>query len=568
MSFRYLTRASAALACILSTFGCSSEQPDPAAATAATAAVEVVETLTEDVANRIIEFSYDLKKRDYAKAATCLAPSFQGRGYRTEATWDETTQRLPLATERQTRQVGENSPLLSGQEFLADLEVLMAPFESVDRVFFKTRGAEFDADGKHGKLRLTTEIIGVGSGGQMRAIYGYAAGEVELGAAGWQLTRFDLEKYHITRRARPIYTDVAEAAGVAQTAARLGKEGNDKFYWRGAACVDINGDGLYDVFSSTHKQNFLYVNLGDGRFEDRAAAAGLSSPVGPTSPLFFDYDNDGDKDLFTGFVGWEDDGAPGGEPLHIFENDGKGHFSDATSKLGISETRVCAFSAVATDIDNDGWLDLYICAYNRLDAVYPDSWYAAKNGNPNLLLKNHGGKRFVNEAAARGIAGGAWSYAAAAADCDEDGDQDLYVANDYGQNNLYLNQGDGSFVDVAAKLGVLDTGNGMGAAWGDLNNDGKLDLYVSNMSSSAGNRILRRLAGKDGGGVVNTLYKLAAGNSVFLAKAEGFELLPPKAGGIGASWAWAPALFDIDLDGRLDVYVANGFISGDSLKDT
>jgi hypothetical protein len=92
------------------------------------------------------------------------------------------------------------------------------------------------------------------------------------------------------------------------------------------------------------------------------------------------------------------------------------------------------------------------------------------------------------------------------------------------------------------------------------------------MSSSAGNRILRRLAGegkdKKGGDVVQTLFKLAAGNTVFLRDGDGFKRLPPEAGGISASWAWGASLLDIDLDGRLDVYVANGFISGKSLKDT
>jgi hypothetical protein len=115
----------------------------------------------------------------------------------------------------------------------------------------------------------------------------------------------------------------------------------------------------------------------------------------------------------------------------------------------------------------------------------------------------------------------------------------------------------------------------MGVAWGDLDNDGRLDLYVSNMSSSAGNRILKRLAASGGSAARNdvssvqkTLFKLASGNSIFRQGERGFEYLPPENGGIAASWAWSPSLLDIDLDGTLDIYVANGFISGDSLKDT
>jgi hypothetical protein len=105
----------------------------------------------------------------------------------------------------------------------------------------------------------------------------------------------------------------------------------------------------------------------------------------------------------------------------------------------------------------------------------------------------------------------------------------------------------------------------MGAAFGDLDNDGRVDLYVSNMSSTAGNRILKRLSESSG---TRDLLKMAAGNSIFMAAGGTFERLDPALGGIGASWAWAPALFDLDLDGRLDVYCASGFVSGDSLADT
>ncbi len=534
--------------------------------------VEIVETLTEDAANELIEFSDALRKRNFAEAGTYLSARFQGKGYGIDTNKGERVETLSLDVTRRHRTVAEATPFVDKAAFLEDLESLLAPFESIDRVFFKTRGAEFDTDGKLGHLKLTTEIIGRAAKGSMRAVYGWAKGEVVREGDKWLLSKFELERYQITTRPRPIFTDVTQTTGLSHRAPRLGSPGNDKFYWRGAACADVNGDGLYDIFSSAPDRNFLYINRGNGKFEDTAAAAGLSQPIGPTSPLFFDYDNDGDKDLFLGFVGWEDDGAPGGDALHFFENDGNGNFVDASKKLGLSDIRCCAFSALAADFDNDGWLDLYICAYNRLDTDYPDSWHDAKNGNPNLLLRNLKGEGFADHAASFGVASTAWSYAAAAADFDGDGDQDIYVANDYGKNSLYVNQGDGRFVDKAAEMGVLDTGNGMGVAWGDMNNDGKLDIYVSNMSSSAGNRILRRLAGegkdKKGGDVVQTLFKLAAGNTVFLRDGDGFKRLPPEAGGISASWAWGASLLDIDLDGRLDIYVANGFISGKSLKDT
>jgi hypothetical protein len=351
-------------------------------------------------------------------------------------------------------------------------------------------------------------------------------------------------------------------------AERLGTPENSNFYWRGAAIADVNQDGWFDIFTSIGPRNFLYLSRGDGTFHDATESAGLLKPGGVTSPLFFDYDRDGDPDLLCAHVGWERDGVPHGESLHLYRNDGEAHFTEVSAEVGLDWIHVNAFSTVAADFDGDGWLDVYICAYQRLDAEYPNSWHDATNGKPNVLLRNLGGKKFENIAGSSGVEGLAWSYAAAAADFDEDGDQDLYVANDYGSNNLYVNRGDGTFEDLAEQYGVLDTGNGMGATWGDLDGDGDLDLYVSNMSSAAGQRILKRIADSSSTGIEATLFKLAAGNSIFLQNENGFTRLAPGKGGVLASWAWGASLLDLDLDGHLDVYVANGFISGDSPKDT
>ncbi|MEL6907807.1 MAG: VCBS repeat-containing protein, partial [Planctomycetota bacterium] len=178
---------------------------------------------------------------------------------------------------------------------------------------------------------------------------------------------------------------------------------------------------------------------------------------------------------------------------------------------------------------------------------------------------------FEDVAERAGVRGTSWSYAAAAADVDQDGDTDLFVANDYGSNRLWLNAGDGTFQDGADALGVTDRGNGMGVTFGDLSGDGRLDLYVSNMSSTAGNRILGRLGDELDADVHALLKKLAAGNSIFLAGGsaeDGFQRLPRERGGIDASWAWSAALFDVELDGDLDVFCANGFITGELPFDT
>ncbi|MDP6955301.1 MAG: VCBS repeat-containing protein, partial [Planctomycetota bacterium] len=268
-------------------------------------------------------------------------------------------------------------------------------------------------------------------------------------------------------------------------------------------------------------------------------------------------------------VGWLDQrGRPAGETLHLYANDGRGKFTDVTAATGLGLTRV-GFTLTVFDYDGDGWLDLFLCGYGRVGAEHNNSWRDATNGTPNTLLRNMKGAGFKDVTEAAGLTDSRWSYASAAADFDYDGDLDLYVANDYGTNALFENRGDGTFADVAQELGLMDRGNGMGVAWGDLDRNGSLDLYVSNMSSTAGNRILRRLSDSMDQELMDDLLKLAAGNTIFTRNKEGgFDALSRELGGIGASWAWSPALADLDLDGYLDVYCANGYVTGDLAHDT
>ncbi len=196
-----------------------------------------------------------------------------------------------------------------------------------------------------------------------------------------------------------------------------------------------------------------------------------------------------------------------------------------------------------------------------------NAWHRATNGTPNLLFINQGDGTFVEEAARRGVADSRWTYAAAFADIDRDGDQDLYIANDFGENALYRNDGD-TFTDIAPAAGVVDPGFGMGVSFGDYDNDGDLDLHVTNMSSTAGTRILARLY-PDRPQERAYLSKLAAGNSLLRNRGDGtFEDVTQQAGGLGAGWAFGGGFLDFDNDGWEDIYSPNGFISGKSMKDT
>lgn len=529
--------------------------------------LEFVEDVTEEVADRLLSFSDSLRRRDFTSAESFLAPSFAGMSFSGLAAAGVREEHLGAVT---TDYDVETSEVVGRAGFLTSLKDWVGAWSRVESVIWKTKGAEFETGSNTwGKIKLYVHITGTDEdgGGISLASWGWARAIKHQGQ--WVLDRSQLTDLAVTRRPGTIFTDVSVAAGVAHTGIRFGKPGNTSYAFNGAASTDLNGDGLFDLFVPSDGRNFLYLSKSSGGFEEAAEARGVAQPEAGTGCAFFDFDNDGDQDLIVGQVGWRDaSGAAAGQRIQLYVNDGEGTFEERGEALGLAAAPLVAYSLSVLDYDGDGFLDVFVCGYGRLEVEHNNSWIEATNGAPNGLLRNEGGERFTNVAPELGLEGSSWSYASAAADFDADGDVDLYVANDYGTNQLWRNEG-GRFVDVAEELGVLDSGNGMGVSWGDLDSDGRLDLYVSNMSSTAGNRILGRLGDQLDAETLAMLKKLAAGNSIFLQGTDGRFLKQPKsAGGVGGNWAWSTALCDLDLDGALDVFCANGFVTGDQAFDT
>ena len=188
---------------------------------------------------------------------------------------------------------------------------------------------------------------------------------------------------------------------------------------------------------------------------------------------------------------------------------------------------------------------------------------------PNQAEWNHAWK-FTNVTNETGLSHNntRWSFAASWEDFDNDGDLDLYVANDYGRNNLYRNDG-GHFVDVAEEVGVEDLSAGMGVTWGDYNRDGLMDLYVSNMFSSAGSRITDQAHFKaNTSGEIRTQYRRhTRGNSLFKNSGGHFRDVSVDAGVTMGRWAWGSKFLDINNNGWEDLFVANGFVTNQKLDD-
>jgi hypothetical protein len=207
----------------------------------------------------------------------------------------------------------------------------------------------------------------------------------------------------------------------------------------------------------------------------------------------------------------------------------------------------------------------------------PVPYHDANNGAPNYLLRNDGGFAFTDATRQTGLDQNntRYSFAAGWEDFDNDGDQDLYVANDFGRNNLYRNNlvptGNATFDDAAAELGAEDVAAGMSVAWGDYNNDGNFDLYVSNMWSSAGNRVAFQRQFKPGASpdAIALLQRHARGNTLFENPGGGrpFRDLSVEAGVTMGRWAWGSLFADLNNDGWEDLYVVNGFMSSPQSGD-
>jgi hypothetical protein len=374
----------------------------------------------------------------------------------------------------------------------------------------------------------------------------------------WRASRVSVREAWTQTGSTGVFVDVTDQVlppGYDQSGAQMYTDA-------GPALADADGDGDIDLFvPRMHGRASLYRNDG-GYFEDVTESTGLALTVladGTNAALFLDQDGDGDLDLL---VGDRDAG------LHLFLYDGGRYRAHAASPFGGPAPWE---SLTAADFDGDGALDVFACAYGQIDADnQPDSYVDARDGAPNLLLRGIGEAGFEDATVAAGMTQYArrWSYSAAWADYDRDGDQDLYVANDYGPNHLLQNTG-GRFRDVAVEAGAEDKGNGMSVTWFDADGDGVLDLYVSNMQSFAGNR-LTRSADFPGTPAQVALYRrFAQGNTLLRGRPDGtFEDITEPSGAKPAYWAWGAVPFDHDSDGDQDLLCVTGMYTGPASGDT
>ena len=322
------------------------------------------------------------------------------------------------------------------------------------------------------------------------------------------------------------------------------------------AVADVDADGHHDLYvtsSGAGAKNRLYRNRGDGTFEDIAERLGIADlnhldDGASMGAVFGDYDNDGFEDLLV--YRW-------GRP-ELFRNEGGRRFTRVTGTAGLTPWANIN-TAVWLDFDRDGRLDIFLGGYYSETVnlwnlphtrMMPESFEYARNGGRKYLYRNLGNGRFEEVSEEAGLVSTRWALAAVAADLRGTGYPDLFIANDYGVSELFLNEG-GRFREAGRETGVgYAPKSGMNASVGDVLNRGRFGIYVSNISEDGiliqGNNLWVP-AEADG--------RLAYEN---LARAMGVEL---------GGWSFGAQFGDLNNDGHLDLYLVNGYVSaspGDS----
>jgi len=316
------------------------------------------------------------------------------------------------------------------------------------------------------------------------------------------------------------FTDVAAASGLI----RHGMAG-------GLIVDDFDNDGLFDAVISSQDDCVslrYFHNNGDGTFTDRAEQAGLSNQTGGLNIIQTDFNNDGCKDILILRGGWE-----WARRKSLLRNNCDGTFTDVTQASGLMEPVRATQTAVWTDIDNDGKLDLFI---------------GNENAPPQLFL-NKGDGTFVDIAETAGVNKTGFVKAVVAGDFDNDGYPDLYVSNFRGQHFLYHNNHDKTFTDVTQQAGLGQQGPTFGAWFFDYDNDGWPDLFVAGYYSSLSDIASGYLGAPQKGETLRLFHNLGNGKFRDVTVETGLDhvFLP-----MGLNFG------DIDNDGYLDFYLGTG----------
>jgi tetratricopeptide (TPR) repeat protein len=566
----------------------------------------VTEKYHDQIAAILAEWSWGLLEspQEVGAVAKVLSLGFSGASLRpVEARIVRSGTALEIRQNKFSRQAA-----LGRDAFLQELRAAMSAFSKIMTAEFQvvaidggsatsltggTKADRKDAVGTAGadagvprgllaglRTRVRYELVGSGHDSYREQRVGYWELEWEANSGSdFRLKTWRTIEETWSRATDPVYVDIAAQAlggnpsyssqllrGVDYWRTLDGACGIDIYGHNGVSVGDIDGDGFADLYvcQPAGLPNRLYRNRGDGTFEDITEASGVGILENTACALFADFDNDGRQDLIV---------VRTSDPL-LFLNEGGGKFRQKPDAFRFANPPQGTFTGAAVaDYDRDGWLDIYFCLYIYYQGTdqykYPSPYYDARNGPPNFMMRNNRDGTFSDITAQSGLDRNntRYSFCCGWSDYNRDGWPDLYVVNDFGRKNLYRNNGNGTFTDVAAQAGVEDVGAGMGVCWFDYDNAGAEDLYVADMWSAAGTRVsMQEVFQNEAPEEARALYrKHARGNSLFRNSKNGiFQDTSAAAGVEMGRWSWSSDTWDFDHDGFPDLYIANGMLSGPS----
>ena len=411
----------------------------------------------------------------------------------------------------------------------------------------------------------------------------YRVGRWKISFFEGKLASFSPLEEHVAFAPKPFFRDItgAEFEKTRSFAEQLSRgtpywrsrldpaSGIDVYGSNGIAVGDIDGDGVDEIYicQPGGLPNRLYKFSPDGLLTDITEAWNGGILDETSSALFLDLRNIGRQDLIV---------LRANGPL-LFLNEGT-HFRLRRDAFQFATVPAGAFTGIAAaDFDRDSKLDLYLCCYvyflSEAQYTYATPYHDAQNGPPNFLFRNRlnpdGSGFFEDCTAETGMNenNNRFSFAPAWCDFNGDGWPDLYVANDFGRKNLYVNH-EGRFSDRAAAAGVEDIGPGMSAAWFDYDRDGKPDLYVSNMWTAAGQRVIHDKNFGPSKAAPDAYNRHTMGNSLYRNRGDGTfeERTQPEHANFGR-WAWSSGGFDFDNDGESEIFVTCGMLTNTSQTD-
>jgi tetratricopeptide (TPR) repeat protein/peroxiredoxin len=562
----------------------------------------VTERYHDEIAAIFAEWSASLLRtpQEVDAIAKVLAPDFSGASL---VPIDSRVVRSGAPVEVRQNQFSSQTNL-GRDAFVEELKVVTSTFSSIVTTEFQVTSIAASSTSpsqlpERVQTRVRYELVGTSNGFNREQRVGqwdieWISSSARSPGPFFAVGEFQIRSWRTldetrSRAASQIFVDIA-ALALGSNISYSGQMLHGVDYWRtmldgacgidiyghnGVSVADIDNDGFDDLYvcQPAGLPNRLYRNRGDGTFEDITESSGLGIIDNTACALFADFDNNGRQDIVV---------VRASGPL-LFLNQGGGKFRLQPDAFRFANLPQGTFTGAAVaDYDRDGWLDIYFCLYVYYQGTdqykYPVPYHDAENGPPNFMMRNNRDGTFRDVTVESGLNANntRYSFCCGWSDYNGDGWPDLYVVNDFGRKNLYRNNGNGTFTDVAAQSSVEDVGAGMSVCWFDYDNDGAQDLYIGDMWTAAGERITgQEVFKKDSPKEVRDLYrKHAMGNSLFrnsgisrsgeASREHAFQDETSFAGVGMGRWAWSSDAFDFDHDGFPDLYVVNGMVSSTS----